>query len=179
MMFNIATNIFTKDVILRKFRFLPALLLSFTVFCSIASTEHTAAPNFTIEHERLPHSLSELKGQVVYLDFWASWCKPCRKSFPWMNRMQAKYAKQGLQIIAINLDVESDLAQKFLDKIPAEIPIIYDPEGQIAFDYKLVGMPSSYLIDKKGRIRVAHKGFFENKKIHYEQELQSLLNESE
>jgi thiol-disulfide isomerase/thioredoxin len=179
MMFNIVTNIFIKDVMLRKYRFFPGFLLSFTVFFSIASAEYTTAPNFSIEHENLPDSLVKLKGQVVYLDFWASWCKPCRKSFPWMNRMQGKYAEQGLQIIAINLDFESDLAQTFLDKIPADIPIIYDPEGKIASDYKLVGMPSSYLIDKKGRIRVAHKGFFENKASQYEQELKSLLNESE
>jgi thiol-disulfide isomerase/thioredoxin len=164
---------------LHKFLFFSTLLLIFTHFCCIALAEDSPAPNFTIEHLHLPTSLSELKGQVVYIDFWASWCKPCRKSFPWMNRMQAKYAKQGLQIIAINLDVESDLAQEFLDKIPANIPIIYDPEGEIASDYKLVGMPSSYLIDKKGRIRVAHKGFFENKISQYEQALQALLNESE
>ena len=84
-----------------------------------------------------------------------------------------------MQIIAINLDVESALAQSFLDKIPAAIPIIYDPEGKIASDYKLVGMPSSYLIDKKGQIRVSHKGFFINKVNQYEQELVALLNESE
>ena len=93
--------------------------------------------------------------------------------------MQGKYAKQGLQVIAINLDTESALAKSFLDKIPATIPIIYDPEGIIAQDYKLVGMPSSYLIDKKGLIRLTHKGFFNNKVNQYEQELVALLNESE
>ena len=164
---------------LRKYLLVSTLLLSFSVFCSAALAEVSHAPNFTIEHEQLPKSLADLKGQVVYIDFWASWCKPCRKSFPWMNSMQAKYANQGLQIIAINLDVESALAQSFLDKIPAAIPIIYDPEGKIASDYKLVGMPSSYLIDKKGQIRVSHKGFFINKVNRYEQELVALLNESE
>jgi thiol-disulfide isomerase/thioredoxin len=176
---KLATSIFLKDVILHKSIFFPTLLLSFTAFCSMASTETTPAPDFTIKHEQLPASLSELEGQVVYLDFWASWCKPCRKSFPWMNRMQAKYSTQDLQIIAINLDAESDMAQTFLDKVPADIPIIYDPEGQIALDYKLVGMPSSYMIDKKGQVRIVHKGFFSDKENQYEQELQSLLNESE
>jgi len=93
--------------------------------------------------------------------------------------MHAKYAKQGLQVIAINLDAESELAQIFLDKVPANMPVIYDPAGDIAADYQLIGMPSSYLIDKKGLIRVSHKGFFINKQNRYEQEIKTLLSESE
>jgi thiol-disulfide isomerase/thioredoxin len=138
-----------------------------------------AAPDFAISHDQLPNKLSAIKGQVVYLDFWASWCKPCRKSFPWMNQMQQKYAEQGLQIIAINLDTEKQLAKAFLDKVPAHIPIIYDPEGNIASDYKLLGMPSSYLIDKNGIIRFSHQGFFTRSEPLYEQELVLLLNEKE
>ena len=151
-------------------------LMSTTV---LAYAQQASAPDFVISHQKLPDKLSSLKGQVVYLDFWASWCKPCRKSFPWMNQMQQKYAAQGLQIIAINLDTEKALAQEFLDKVPANMPIIYDPQGNIASDYKLVGMPSSYLIDKKGNIRFSHKGFFTASLPKYEQELVLLLNESE
>jgi thiol-disulfide isomerase/thioredoxin len=136
-----------------------------------------SAPDFVISNDQLPDNLSALKGQVVYLDFWASWCKPCRKSFPWMNQMQQKYADQGLQIIAINLDTEKVLAKAFLDKVPAQIPVIYDPQGKIASDYQLLGMPSSYVIDKKGNIRFSHKGFFTRSEPLYEQELVLLLNE--
>ena len=151
------------------------IFISFTPL-SLSFAEEVAAPDFAISNDQLPNKLSNLKGQVVYLDFWASWCKPCRKSFPWMNKMQQKYAAQGLQIIAINLDTEEALAKAFLDKIPAEIPIIYDPEGKIASDYQLVGMPSSYLIDKEGKIRFSHKGFFTRTQPLYEQELILLLN---
>ena len=91
--------------------------------------------------------------------------------------MQQKYAAQGLQIIAINLDAEHALAETFLTKVSAEIPIIYDPQGIIASDYKLVGMPSSYLIDREGNLRSSHKGFFDRSKGLYEQELVLLLNE--
>ncbi len=162
-------------------RFLSfALFLGFSVFCApILNAQVLPAPNFVIEHQNMPSSLHDLKGQVVYLDFWASWCKPCRKSFPWMNAMQAKYGAEGLQILAINLDTEPQLARQFLDKVPAHMPIIYDPAGDIAGSYQLLGMPSSYLIDKKGVIRIAHKGFFINKKNQYEQEIISMLNESE
>lgn len=94
-----------------------------------------------------------------------------------MNLMQNKYADQGLQIIAINLDTEVALAEAFLEKVPAHIPIIYDPEGNIASDYQLLGMPSSYVIDRKGDIRFSHKGFFTRSEPLYEQELVLLLNE--
>jgi peroxiredoxin len=94
-----------------------------------------------------------------------------------MNQMHQKYSEQGLQIIAINLDVEEALAATFLEKVPAHIPIIYDPEGNIASDYQLLGMPSSYVIDKKGNIRFSHKGFFTRSEPLYEQELVLLLNE--
>jgi thiol-disulfide isomerase/thioredoxin len=162
---------------LRYFRLsMLIILISFTPL-SLSFAQEIAAPDFAISNAQLPNKLSDLAGQVVYLDFWASWCKPCRQSFPWMNQMQQKYAVQGLQIIAINLDTESSLAKDFLDKVPAQIPIIYDPEGNIASNYQLLGMPSSYLIDKKGKIRFAHKGFFTRTKPLYEQELVLLLSE--
>jgi thiol-disulfide isomerase/thioredoxin len=162
---------------LRYFRLsMLIILISFTPL-SLSFAQEIAAPDFAISNAQLPNKLSDLAGQVVYLDFWASWCKPCRQSFPWMNQMQQKYAAQGLQIIAINLDTESSLAKDFLDKVPAQIPIIYDPEGNIASNYQLLGMPSSYLIDKKGKIRFAHKGFFTRTKPLYEQELVLLLSE--
>ena len=152
------------------------ILISFAPL-SLSFAQEVPAPDFVISHDQLPDKLSALKGKVIYLDFWASWCKPCRKSFPWMNQMQQKYAGQGLQIIAINLDTEEDLAKTFLENVAAHIPIIYDPEGNIASDYQLLGMPSSYLIDKKGKIRFSHKGFFTRKEPLYEQELVLLLNE--
>jgi thiol-disulfide isomerase/thioredoxin len=162
---------------LRYFRLSMLIILISLTPLSLSFAQEIAAPDFAISNAQLPNKLSDLAGQVVYLDFWASWCKPCRQSFPWMNQMQQKYASQGLQIIAINLDTESSLAKDFLDKVPAQIPIIYDPEGNIASNYQLLGMPSSYLIDKKGKIRFAHKGFFTRTKPLYEQELVLLLSE--
>jgi thiol-disulfide isomerase/thioredoxin len=152
------------------------IIISFTPL-SLSFAQEIVAPDFVISSNQLPNKLSDLTGHVVYLDFWASWCKPCRQSFPWMNQMQQEYAEQGLQIIAVNLDTEESLAKAFLDKVPALIPIIYDPQGNIASDYQLIGMPSSYLIDKKGKIRFSHKGFFSRTEALYEQELVLLLNE--
>lgn len=162
---------------MRQFRLSVLFFIISLSPLSLSFAQEMSAPEFAISHDQLPNKLSALTGKVVYIDFWASWCKPCRKSFPWMNQMQQKYAGQGLQIIAINLDTEEALAKAFLDKVPAQIPIIYDPEGKIASDYNLLGMPSSYLIDKKGKIRFSHKGFFTRTEPLYEQELVLLLNE--
>ena len=148
----------------------------FLLFALLSGTVMAApAPDFSVGDSKL----SDLKGQVVYLDFWASWCKPCRKSFPWMNEMHGKYADSGFTILAVNLDSDSELAQAFLAKLPANFPIVYDPQGTIAQQYKLPGMPTSYLIDKSGELRVAHKGFFTDRAQQYEQEIISLLNETE
>ena len=117
------------------------------------------APAFTLPTNTGQVTLSELQGKVVYLDFWASWCPPCRQSFPWMNEMQRRYADQGLAIVAINLDKERSLVEKFLQETPAEFTIAYDPDGQVAEAYRVGGMPSSYIIDRAGQVVKVHLGF--------------------
>ncbi len=126
---------------------------------------------------QLEKQLDKLQGQVVYLDFWASWCGPCRKSFPWMNEMQAKYQDQGFTIVSINVDHDKALAEQFLRENPANFSVIYDPKGEIARQFKLKGMPSSYLINRAGKIVSAHVGFVEKKKPSYEQQLKQLIQQ--
>lgn len=135
------------------------------------------APELVLNLASKQVNLSDYKGQVVYLDFWASWCKPCQRSFPWMNDMQAKYGEQGFTVVAINLDSERRLADEFLRKLPAHFPVAFDPQGNSAQTYKLKGMPTSYLIDKTGQLRIAHQGFHIEKQASYEQEIQGLLAE--
>ncbi|MFT6899336.1 MAG: thiol-disulfide isomerase/thioredoxin [Paraglaciecola sp.] len=154
---------------------LLTLFLLLTSLSSVASP----APDFTLPLDGQAVQLSELKGHVVYVDFWASWCKPCRKSFPWMNQISQQYADQGLVVVAVNLDADAELAARFLQKVPADFPITYDPQGELAEQYQIIGMPSSYFIDKKGEIRFTHKGFFSAQQAHYEQQLITLLNETE
>lgn len=120
--------------------------------------------------------ISKYKGKVVYLDFWASWCIPCRKSFPWMNSMQTKYGKDKLVIVAVNLDKEHQLAVDFLKKNPADFKIAYDPEGNLAKKYQIKGMPSSIIFDTNGKAIYAHSGFFKKKIPQYEQHLKSVIN---
>ena len=120
--------------------------------------------------------LDSLKGQVIYLDFWASWCAPCKKSFPWLNQMQSKYQAKGFKVIAVNLDKDQALAKKFLTNNPAKFEIGYDPEGGIASQLKVKGMPSSYLIDRNGNIVSSHVGFLEKDTGKMEKKIIELLS---
>ncbi|AVT49810.1 MULTISPECIES: TlpA family protein disulfide reductase [Shewanella] len=122
-------------------------------------------------------SLSEFKGKVVYVDFWASWCGPCRKSFPWMNEIQKKYQDQGLAVVAINLDTDNELAQEFLKQVPANFSVRFNPEGDVARSFDLLGMPSSFMFNRQGQLVQHHVGFYADKAAEYEQELVSLLKE--
>ncbi len=114
-------------------------------------------------------------GKVVYLDFWASWCKPCRESFPWMNSLLARYPADRFTVITINLDAETDEMHRFLAKIRAEFDIYHDPSGAIAEQFELEGMPTSYLIDANGKVVRKHIGFYTRKVDEYEREIEELL----
>jgi thiol-disulfide isomerase/thioredoxin len=121
--------------------------------------------------------LSAYRGKVVYLDFWASWCTPCRRSFPWLDGLVSEYAKRDLVVIGVNVDQDHALAEQFLNATPANFPIVYDPHGDIASAFKVVGMPSAVLIDRSGQVRFQHVGFSEKRKEEYEAHIQSLLAE--
>lgn len=103
--------------------------------------------------------LNQYKGQVLYIDFWASWCGPCAKSFPFMNEMHRQLKDRGLQIIAVNLDENPDDAKAFLAKMPAEFTVLADLTKQCAKDFDVKAMPSTYIIDKQGVVHHIHMGF--------------------
>ena len=119
--------------------------------------------------------LKDHQGKVVYLDFWASWCKPCQKSFPWMNNLMAKYPAENFTVITVNLDAESEAMHQFLGKVKADFDIYHDPSGQIAEQFKIEGMPTSYLIDASGKVVKKHIGFYTKQVEKYEREIEELL----
>ena len=135
------------------------------------------APQFTLPTDTGRIMLSDLQGKVVYLDFWASWCVPCKKSFPWFNEMQERYKKQGLVIVAVNMDQERADVEKFLAKYPADFVIAYDPHGEVATRYNVVGMPSSYLISRTGDLSLTHLGFREKDKDSLQTAIEELLRQ--
>ena len=104
-------------------------------------------------------SLSDYQGQVVYLDFWASWCTPCRKSLPWADALYQELKDQGFTVLAINLDEEQEMATEFLQEVPLSFPVLYDGTGTVPPQYQVVGMPTSYIVDRDGKLRAVHTGF--------------------
>ncbi|HEY5738699.1 MAG TPA: TlpA disulfide reductase family protein [Gammaproteobacteria bacterium] len=115
------------------------------------------------------------RGKVVYLDFWASWCKPCRESFPWMNALLVKYPAENFTVITINLDAETAAMHRFLDKVPANFDIYHDPSGRLAEQFQIEGMPTSYLISPTGEVVKKHIGFYTKHVERYEREIEELL----
>ena len=100
----------------------------------------------------VPLDLARYRGRVVVVDFWASWCKPCRQSIPWLNEMRARYGDDGLVIVGVNVDALRSDAERFLREVPAEFELVYDPEGALAGLYKLQGMPMSFVFDRNGKL---------------------------
>jgi len=151
-------------------------LLTLALISNNSIAGFNQAPEINLPGDNGNVQLENLRGKVVYLDFWASWCLPCKKSFPWMNKMQQHYADQGFEIVAINLDKERKLADEFLAEVDVNFTIAYDESGQSASQYKLKGMPSSYLIGRDGKVYASHIGFKDKDKEQLEQAIKNLLN---
>lgn len=120
-------------------------------------------------------SLEQFKGKTVWLDFWASWCGPCKQSFPWMNALQEKYGPQGLQVLAVNLDARAADAQRFLADNPARFALAFDAAGATPRSYQIKGMPTSVLIGPDGRVLLVHSGFRESEQAELEQKIRNAL----
>lgn len=119
--------------------------------------------------------LNALEGKVVVLDFWASWCVPCRRSFPWLNSMHDKYAADGLVIIGVNLDNEPADAAEFLAEFPASFGIHYDRDKALAEQFEVMAMPSSYIIGRDGQVFKRHLGFKVREQDEYEAAIAAAL----
>ncbi|WP_347330879.1 TlpA family protein disulfide reductase [Marinimicrobium locisalis] len=122
-------------------------------------------------------ALEQYQGKVVYVDFWASWCGPCRRSFPKLEALHQKYGEQGFEVIAINLDEQEADAHKFLDEHPVSFPIAWDPEGKVAGEYQLKGMPSAFLLDRDGTVHHVVVGFNEKDAAAIEAAINQLTKE--
>lgn len=144
---------------------------------AFAQDHDIQAPDFELPGKQVNVKLSNSKGKLVYLDFWASWCGPCKQSIPWMNALQEKYRSRGFEVIAINLDSNHEDAQKFLAATPAKFTVAFDSQGQTPRQYGVKGMPTSYLISREGIIMHRHMGFNSSDRDHLEQIIRTALDE--
>ena len=134
-----------------------------------------SAPELSLPGLNGAVDLASLKGKVVYLDFWASWCGPCKQSFPFMNELQSRFGADGFEVVAVNLDAKRGDADKFLAEVPARFTLAFDAKGDSARRFEVKSMPSSLLIGRDGKVVVAHKGFKESDRKELEERVAQLV----
>lgn len=122
-------------------------------------------------------SMQDMRGQVVLLDFWGTFCQPCKKSFPKLEELSRKYGSRGLRVIGVSEDEEDDQAKipSFADNYGAKFPLVWDKDKSVAREYKPDTMPTSFIIDKKGFVRFTHVGFHDGEEVELDKEIQELL----
>ncbi|HSY48776.1 MAG TPA: TlpA disulfide reductase family protein [Thermoanaerobaculia bacterium] len=138
------------------------------------------APDFTLPTSATSSgtvSLHDFRGKVVYVDFWASWCVPCRQSFPWMSGMSDRYSAQGLVVVSVNLDKKRDAVDEFLQRFPATFLVALDPSGKTAEAFHVAAMPSSFIVSRTGRIIYTHAGFEQAKAQTIETQIKEALSQ--
>lgn len=140
------------------------LLLLVLLLPLVASSAHAQALDLT------PY-----RGKVVLVDFWASWCAPCRQSFPWMAQMRARYGDRGFVVVAVDVDEDAEAGARFLSTAPGDFVHVKDPEGRVAEAYGVSVMPSSLLFDREGRTAYRHEGFRAGDAQAYERRIADLL----
>jgi peroxiredoxin len=166
--------------ILRSLR-IPAgisALILIAVTTVTAGIKQSAAPDFTlksVEGENL--KLSEYRGEVVLINFWASWCGPCRQEMPVLSELHNKYKALGFTVLGVNVEEDSSKARKLLRELPVSFPVLLDNESVVSKQYDVVAMPSTVLVDRDGNMRYLHKGYKPGLEDVYLQQVRDLLRE--
>lgn len=161
---------------------LISIFILIIVYCSplFAIEPGTKAPDFSlIGNDGKSHSISELNGKVILLDFWASWCGPCKKSLPWLSELRKETSTNDLEIVAVNLDTEQADAIEFIKRYKIDLKVLFDAEGKTPQQYKLTTMPSSYLIGRDGNIHYVFEGFHEDDKEKIKSAITELISKGE
>jgi thiol-disulfide isomerase/thioredoxin len=124
-----------------------------------------------------PISFKALRGRVLYVDFWASWCTPCRISMPALDALYRKYSARGFTVVGVNKDMTVADAQRFLKRVPVGFPLAHDAQDALAKAFDVKAMPSGYLVDRRGVVRHVHRGFTAETAAKLEREIEQLLGE--
>jgi len=143
-----------------------------------AETVQSAAPDFTLKSasgENL--KLSEYRGDVVLINFWASWCGPCRQEMPVLSALHDKYKPLGFTVLGVNVEEDSSKARRLLQDIPVSFPVLFDNESVVSKQYDVVAMPSTVLVDRDGNMRYLHKGYKPGLENVYMQQIRDLVRE--
>jgi peroxiredoxin len=154
-----------------------ALLLGLTLSASAAELSGPA-PDFALRaRDGGQVTLAELEGQVVMLNFWATWCGPCRQEMPHLEALYKRYSDLGFTLLGVNVEEDSSGADKFLAETPVTFPILFDPKSEVSKMYEVIAMPSTVLIDRTGNMRFIHHGYQPGYENEYQTQIRALLRE--
>jgi thiol-disulfide isomerase/thioredoxin len=152
--------------------------LALAALAAMPALAVTPAPSFKLDSMAgKPVSLDQYKGQVVMINFWASWCGPCRTEMPLLEKLHAKYKPMGFTMIGVNVEPDSSLASKWLQSTPVTFPILFDTKSEVSKLYSVAGMPSTVIIDRKGNLRWLHRGYKAGDENEYLDQIRALVRE--
>jgi len=139
-------------------------------------TPKEQAPDFTLRSNHNANlRLADMRGEVVMINFWATWCGPCRQEMPLLEKLYTKYQPAGFKILAINIEKDSEKADKFIEDIGISYPVLYDSESTVSKLYDVEAMPSTMFIDREGNFRYLHKGYKPGDEESYKKVIQQLI----
>lgn len=151
------------------------VLASFSV---VAASDGKVAPGFSLpDASGSEVALSNYSGQVVLINFWASWCGPCRQEMPLLDELHQRYAPLGFTMLGVNVEEDSALADSFLKGMPVTFPILYDRKNTVSKLYDVIAMPSTVIVDRKGQVRYIHHGFEAGNEHDYQDQIRALIRE--
>lgn len=167
--------------LLSNFYLLAAMLVILTILSSLtvgASEDNKAAPDFTLTSKSGENiRLQEQLGNVVLINFWASWCGPCREELPHMEKLQQDYQDLGFTILAVNVDEDPSKANVLLDDIAVSFPVLFDQDDKVSKLYQVKAMPTTVIVDRDGKQRLLHHGYKSGDEGKYRQVVKALLRE--
>lgn len=154
------------------------LILLMCLSLAGAASVKGPAPNFTLKSLGGKNlKLSEMTGDVVLINFWASWCGPCREEMPLLNALHNKYEPLGFTVLGVNVEEQLDGAMSFLKNVPVDFPILLDDKNKVSRQYKVIAMPTTVVVDRDGNMRYLHEGYKPGDEKKYRQMIKKLVRE--
>ena len=143
-----------------------------------AGLKQAHAPDFTLKSSNGENlRLSEYRGDVVLINFWASWCGPCRQEMPVLSELHDRYRALGFTVLGVNVEADTAQAKKLLKDMPVSFPVVFDSDSVVSKQYDVVAMPSTVLVDRDGNMRYLHKGYKSGLEDVYQQQVRELIRE--
>ena len=159
-------------------RYTVAVMLVLLATTLSAGTALAPAPDFTLKSNSGENiRLSELRGEVVLINFWASWCGPCRQEMPILSELHDRYKAMGFTVLAVNVEENTSDARKLLKDMPVSFPVLFDSDSTVSKQYEVVAMPSTVLVDRNGNMRYLHKGYKPGLENTYVEQVRALIRE--